>query len=263
MIYPQQHNGIDFSGSYARESDYYNFDKQRIKNLLPSQSIEYLCFEVTDPISIASASLKVISSLGTHTVLATQRTIESNIVYFKLIADDLPIGEDICFVFSVDSYVIYSELYTVIDSASLTDIEICTVTASNSDNRHGYLAKAAFGFFKVSKFKSDIFLNKKIEYEYSYSRKKILSSENKIGKRLTFKSLTMYNANLIKWLCNCETLTIDGVAMQLISDFTELETDANTETMSLQADFVEVSQFSVSGYSDQFPTDIKTKSFFI
>jgi hypothetical protein len=263
MIYPQPHNGIDFSGNHARESQYYNFDSQRVINVLPSQSIEYLCFEVTAPISITSASLKVISRNGTHTVLTSQRTIESNIVYFKLIADDLPIGEDVCFAFSVDSYVIYSELYTVVHSESLTDSEICTVTASNSDNRHGYLYKTAFGFFKVSKFKSDIFLNKKVLYEYSYSRKKILSSENKIGKRLTFQSLTMYNANLIKWLCNCESLTIDGVAMQLISDFTELETDPNTEAMSLQADFVEVSQFSKSGSSDQHPSEFKPKNFFI
>jgi hypothetical protein len=268
MIYPAKYNGVDFSGNFARESNRYDFDSQRIRNVLPSKSIYYLSFRVADPIiDIASATLKVISSVGSHTVPTTQRTNEAvNFdynVYYSLTAADLPIGEDVCFVFSCDDYVIYSEIYHIVAQNKLSDLEICTVTASNDDNKHGYLQKRAFGFFKISKFKSDIFLNSKVEYKYSYSRNKILKSENQIGKRFTFLDLTMYNANLLKWLCNCENLFIDGVQYQLISDFTELETDDNTETMSLRADFVEYTQSFFSGSSDKLPSAPFANEFFM
>jgi hypothetical protein len=52
----------------------------------------------------------------------------------------------------------------------------------------------------------------------------------------------MYQQNLLKWLCNCQNVSIDGVSYQLISDFTELEKDENSEICSLKADFVEVTQ---------------------
>ena len=266
MIYPAKHNGIDFSGNFARENQLYNFDSQRKKCVLPSQTIQYLSFRVTEPIDITTAKLVVISNSGNHTVLTAQRTNEAvgddYNVYFKLIDDDLPVGQDVCFAFSVDSLTIYSELYHIIDSNALVSSEICTVVAANANNKHGFLTKEAFGFFKISKFKSDIFLNKKIEYAYSYSRKKILSSENQIGKRFTFLDLTMYNANLLKWLCNCEILYIDGVSYQLISDFTEIETDDNTETRSVRADFVEVAQSFFGDSSDQIPTNAFPSEFF-
>ena len=143
--------------------------------------------------------------------------------------------------------------------------EICEISAYNNDSRHGYLTSTnpAFGFFKFSKLKSDIFLTEKVEYEYSYSRKKILRAENQIAKRFTFHDLTMYDANLLKWLCNTENLFIDGVQYQLISDFTELESDLNSEILSLQADFVEVEQSFFATPSTKIPTNIFINQFFI
>ena len=77
-----------------------------------------------------------------------------------------------------------------------------------------------------------------------------MSSENNIAKRITFVNLSMYQQNLLKWLCNCENLFIDGVKYELISDFTELLADENSEIKDLRADFVEAEQsFFATGSS--------------
>jgi hypothetical protein len=184
------------------------------------------------------------------------------IFYVQLLAADLPLDKSVIFRFVVDSEFIYSEIYEIKSTTFLLQNEVCKIISSNNDNRHGYLTKQAFGYFKFSKLKSDIFLNKKTEYEYSYSRKKILSSENQLGKRFTFLDLTAYNANLLKWLCNCEKLIIDGTEYELISDFTELESDPNSEILNLQADFVEVNQSFFGSSTADVPANIFTNQFF-
>lgn len=265
MIQPSKYNGINFSGDFNRTSEKYNFAAQRVKNILPLDvEIKFISFFSDNPLA-ENVFLKIIDKLGVQEIEPFE-SIEFTtgttgfIHFFKIAANLLNNNLDTYFSVQIDTEVIYSEIYIPRYTSELNDM--CKIIASNSDNRHGYLANQAFGFFKFSKLKSDIFLNKKTEYNYSYSRKKILSSENQVGKRFTFLDLTMYNANLLKWLCNCENLSIDGTSYQLISDFTELESDPNSEIISLQADFVEVNQsFFATGTSD-VPTNIFTNQFF-
>ena len=259
MIYPSKYNGINFSGDFNRSSERYNFGAQRVKNWLPiDKEIKYLSFFVDVVVEPTNVKLYAVGTSFLEINPDSLLVANGGFIYFFKIAANLLTEGDFHFKLYIDGAVIYSEIY----NCQLTNSEVCQIIASNADNRHGYLTNQAFGFFKFSKFKSDIFLNKKTEYNYSYSRKKILSSENQIGKRFTFLDLTAYNANLLKWLCNCENLSIDGTSYQLISDFTELESDPNSEIISLQADFVEVNQSFFAIGTDNIPTNIFTNQFF-
>lgn len=267
MIQPAKYNGINFSYDFTRESLKYNFDNQRAKGYINRDGAIVLSF-YSDTAETVAPSLKCIGKLSTVTITShTDLALGGGFVYFMTIANNTlqAAGSTVYFQFSVNGLSVYSELYEIQNSAFFTSNEICKVLAYNNDSRHGYATSTnpAFGFFKCSKLKSDIFLTKKVEYEYSYSRKKILSAENQIAKRLTFHDLTMYNANLLKWLCNCENLSIDGTSYQLISDFTELESDPNREIMSLQADFVEVTQSFFGSSSTKQPTNIFINNFFM
>jgi hypothetical protein len=112
-------------------------------------------------------------------------------------------------------------------------------------------------------FNSNNLVTNKKEYEYSYSRKLLLSAENQITKRFVFHDLTMYNKVLLKWLCNQNILYINDVKMQLISEFTELMTDVNTEILSLQADFVEANQSFFEIGNSERPKDVFKRDFFM
>ena len=61
-------------------------------------------------------------------------------------------------------------------------------------------------FFKFSKLNSDIFINKKTEYEYSYGRRKILSSENNIGKAIYIFRFNNVSAKSIQMALQYENL---------------------------------------------------------
>jgi hypothetical protein len=200
----------------------------------------------------------------------TTQVGEQFVVYFSIPSNALNVGSDVYFsVTSIDDddtvNTIYSELYTIIAWNKLSQYSISWIRGSNNDNRHGYMDgnTPAFGFFKVEGYFTDVFINNKVEYAYSYGRKMILSSENQIIKRLTFLDLTMYNQNLLKWLCNCENLFINGGRYNLISDFTELAKDDNSEICSLRADFVEVNQSFFAQPSTQPPTDVFPNQFFV
>ena len=265
MIQPSKYNGINFSGDFNRSSEKYNFGAQRVKNLIPFDvEIKYISFEV--PVEYTSIAFSEHSNGETHLISnvadAEIELATSWIYFFKIPANTLNENEDVYFSLNIDGVVIYSEIYRTVLLSDLQSAEFCQIIASNNDDRHGYLTNQAFGFFKFSKLKSDIFLNKKTEYQYSYGRKKILSAENQIGKRFAFLDLTMYNANLLKWLCNCENLSIDGTSYQLISDFTEIEADPNSEIINLQADFVEVNQSFFATGTDNIPTNIFFNQFF-
>lgn len=271
MIQPAKYNGINFSYDFNRESQRYNFDAQRLKNTIQRNTeIKYLSFlsDSRDPFISAILTAK---SEGSDVVIGSYSDLEITggiLIFFKIPANTLNLSEDTYFKLDVTTGgsgtdTIYSEYFIVKDLASSLNNEICQIIASNNDDRHGFLTNQAFGFFKFSKLKSDIFLTKKVEYEYSYSRKKILSAENQIAKRFTFHDLTMYQANLLKWLCNCEKLYIDGVQYQLISDFTELESDDNSEILSLKADFVEVTQSFFGSPSTKVPKNIFINNFFM
>lgn len=272
MIYPSKYNGINFSYDFSRESNTFNFDNQRRKNILPLDNFKNLSFLVVGSDDEAYVRLKIYNENGNPEIIGALYALELNTVdnrwiyFFGDFEDFLPgAGKDIYFSFQRDDEIIYSEIYTVKSKTFLTDNEICKITAYNNDSRHGYLTKTfpAFGFFKFSKLNSDFFINSKVEYEYSYGRKMILSSENNIGKRFTFLDLTMYQQNLIKWLCNTENLFIDGVKYQLISDFTELLADENSEIKDLRADFVEVNQSFFNKPSTSTPKNIFTDQFFM
>lgn len=271
-IFPAKYNGINFSYDFTRESNLFNFDNQRKKNVLPNADFKCISFLIIGSNSEANVKLRIhdahngveeISPLAsTNLGTADNRWI----YYFGDFNDFLPgSGKDIYFSFKKDNEIIYSEIYTIKSNRDLYDNEVCKITAYNNDARHGYLTSTypAFGFFKFSKLNSDIFINKKTEYEYSYGRRKILSSENNIGKRFTFLDLTMYQQNLLKWLCNCENLFIDGVKYELISDFTELLADENSEIKDLRADFVEVEQSFFATGSQTAPTNMFTGEFFM
>lgn len=267
MIYSPKYNGINFSGDFNRTSEKYNYSLQRRKGVLFKKLIGVfqintnLSFHCDYANTVDSAKLHIISSVGViEKAQSSFQKIESNtkiIFNFTFATGDFTVGRDVHFKFEYNGQYIYSEFYEVTDG-----FDVCLITGENADDRHGYLSNESFGIFRYSTLKRDIFINKKVEYEYSYGRKKILSSENQIAKRFTFTDLTMYYANLLKWLCNCESFAINGTSYQLISDFTELESDPNSEVLSLQADFVEVNQSFVSTGATELPTNIFIKEFF-
>jgi hypothetical protein len=271
MIYPAKYNGINFSYDFTRKSNRLNFDLQRQKNILPSQTIAYLFFLVdtdnSNILTVHDITKKINNIVNPESIIELE---EKYVVYYSIPSNLLNVGSDVYF--SMESTnendittIIFSELYTIQSSDYLAANAIHKLTAYNNDYRHGYLnvQTPAFGYFTIDGYWTDIFVNNKVEYSYSYGRKMILSSENQIIKRLTFLDLTMYNQNLLKWLCNCENLFIDGVQYNLISDFTELAKDENSEICSLRADFVEVNQSFFAQPAMQVPTDVFPNQFFV
>jgi hypothetical protein len=271
MIYPAKYNGINFSYDFTRKSNRLSFDLQRQKNVLPSQDLEYLFFEddsnTGNTLTVHDVTL---NKTYNEPPLSVTPVGSRYLVVYMIHAANLNVNSDVYFSVSStnsDSTIstIYSELYTIRDGDYFEAYSIHKVTAYNNDNRHGYLNSQtpAFGYFIIDGYWTDIFANNKVEYEYSYKRKMLLSSENQIIKQLTFLDLTMYNQNILKWLCNCENLFIDGVQYNLISDFTELAKDDYNETCSLKADFVEANQSFFAQPSTRPPMDVFPNQFFV
>lgn len=269
MIQSAFWNGIDFSGNFNRENSLFNFEAQRVKNVLNRMvDIKYLSFFYTgtEPEMI---HLKAISKEFELLFFPTEffeynggfffnfeipednLGIENSPTYFEVIIDE---SEKIC-----------SEIYNIKSTDYFTENKIIHISAYNNDARRGIITEIypAFGFFQTTGFNEDVFVNTKTEYEYSYNRKKILSSENNIAKRLTFVNLSMYQQNLLKWLCNCENLLIDGVQYELISDFTELLSDENSEVKDLRADFIPTNQSFFGNGSTIAPKNVFPTEFFM
>jgi len=268
MIQPAKYNGINFSYGINRESEMFDFDRQRVRNILPAGvEIKYLSFEFSGYLTDPTPSLRI-ENIGINEYFinpSSSQIIGANyIFYFEIAADKLL--ENVSARFEVISPVsnekIYSEIYKVRAVEWMLQNEIMSFTAYNNDNRFGYLTNQSFGFFNYSKVGSDFFATEKKEYEYSYSRKLILSAENQICKRFSFHNLTMYNQNLLKWLCNCQNLYIDGVAYQLISDFSESLNDKSSEILDLTADFVEVNHSFFSAGNTKPAIDVFNNEFF-
>ncbi len=261
MIQPAKYNGINFSYDINRESEMFDFDRQRLKNILPAGvEIKYLSFFASGYLTEPSPILSVDgTALDFHSVEA----IGDNFIFYFVIPSTLLVeNSSVQFYVEVGTEKIYSEIYKVRSVEWMLQNEIMSLTAYNNDSRFGYLTNQAFGFFNYSKVGSDFFATEKKEYEYSYSRKLVLSAENQICKRFSFHNLTMYNQNLLKWLCNCQNLYIDGIAYQLISDFSESLNDKSSEILDLTADFVEVNQSFFSAGNTKPATDIFNKEFF-
>jgi hypothetical protein len=144
----------------------------------------------------------------------------------------------------IDGYddIIFSEECDFTPANDIIPTEIVKIIAYNNDDTHGYIdvTYPAVGFFEVSELNKNVFGTNKVEYAYSYGRKKILNAENFIKTRITFLNLSMYQRNLLQALCNCENLLINGVAYYLVSDFTEVNKNEENEIWDLSAEFVTV-----------------------
>jgi len=268
MIQSAHYNGINFSGDFARTNGLINFNAQRVKNKINRGiNIEFLSFLYTG-LEPELIHLEAFGDFGVQNYYPSivPIEVESGKWLIQLTVDEDTLGNDgtdVYFKLTVDNDVIFSEIYEVQSPAYFTTKNIKYLTATNNDNRHGFLTSQAFGFFETVGFNEDFFINEKTEYEYSYSRKKILSSENNIGKRLTFKNLTKYNQILLKWLANCENFYIDGIKYELISDFSELLNDENTEIMDLRADCIKSEQSFFATGSETAPTNVFARNFFM
>jgi hypothetical protein len=258
-IYPSQYNAIDFS----KRKD----DSNRVKNVLPSAGFRYISFFGAGVVDETTAKITIHGSTATD-VFASIAEDGANAgewyFYFEFDTELTSyLDEDVYFSASVDGVSIYSEYYTIRSNEWMEANNWVTVLALNSDDRHGFLSRESTAFFKTSpKINDDFFINEEVVYEYSYNRKRILSSENSKAKRYTFEDLTLYNQILLRWLCKCETLAINGDEMQQISDFTEILADEKSEIKSLRADFVfETVDFFDNGETDA-PSNIFTKQFF-
>jgi hypothetical protein len=161
--------------------------------------------------------------------------------------------------------IIFSELCEFVPSTDLSERSIVQIIAYNNDDTHGYVSSGypGCGFFEVSELNKNAFGTNKVEYNYSYGRKKILNAENFIKTRMTFLNLSMYQRNLLQTLCNCENLNIGGVAYYLVSDFTEVNKNEENEIFDLSAEFVTVADptfFAVG--STEMPSSLKSTNFF-
>lgn len=270
MILAAKYNGINFSYDFNREIEGYNFNLQRKKCFVNrNKTVEFLSFITDIDVELGDCSLtaKYIGTNLSDSVIEADSITEigtQKIVYFSIAPDTvLNLWQNVQFVVDFSGEKIYSEICNVIDDDFAGENNIFHLIASNDDDRFGYLSNEIFGFFEVSQFKSDFFINKKTEYEGTYGRKRILKSENQIGKRFVFKNLSMYQQNLLKFLCNCQNLSINGTDYYLISEFTEVLADPNSEIMDLQADFVEVNQSFFGEASTKPAKEILTNNFFM
>ena len=271
MIYPAKYNGINFSYDFTRESLTTDFDSQRRKLEVfgweEDESIGCVSFTVTNVVDVNTALL-TIHGFATPLVINVAATYDlgsGTYIFFFFINPGLGYTDiDVYMSFSCDSDTVYSEYLACRTAVYALENEICNIIALNNDATHGYLtaSETAFGYFKYSKLDSDFFVKELTEYKYSYSRKKVLKSENQIAKRFEFFDLTMYQRNLLNWLCNCENFTIDGIAYQLISDFTEVNKQKGSEICDMTADFVETNQSFFSAGSTTPPTNIFVTNFF-
>ena len=268
MIQSAFWNGIDFSGNFNRENALFNFEAQRVKNIIPRGEFGKLCFLMNDDELSRIEIYDLTNGAITVVFMSGAVGLGSELLMFASFSPtDFIVDTDVQFAAISGEYgtPIFSEIYRVKSPTYLTENRIAKLTAYNNDARRGFATSVnpAFGFFQTTGFNEDVFVNTKTEYEYSYNRKKILSSENNIAKRLTFVNLSMYQQNLLKWLCNCENLLIDGVKYELISDFTELLSDENSEVKDLRADFIPTNQSFFGNGSTTPPQNVFPTDFFM
>ena len=225
MIKAAKYNGINFSDDFNRKSDLINYDNQRVRSIANRDGYTFLAFE-TDIIEPEFIQLTEIGK-NFDTNFYPIEVIEVNdrtLILFSIGADELGMVGNAYFKLEIDGEVIYSEIYRIINDQIAKDEGIAKFVARNNDDTHGYFltTHGIYAHFKKTELNRDLFISETTEYEYSYGRKMVLGSENQIAKRFTFHGLSMYQQNLLKWICKCENFFIDGVQYELISDFTEL-----------------------------------------
>lgn len=270
MIKSYPHNAIDFSGSFSRKSKSFDPSLQRVRNIF-SLSEGNLCFVFEPdsmPVEVPTASMILTFNDGTVTVDHSEAVeLATSIIYFFELSLDYSVKRTGSIRIAVTGYtdVMYSEFCEYVPTELLADEAIVEVIGSNADDTHGYLGTThpACGFFEISELDSDVFGVDKTEYKYSYGRSKILEAEIFIKKRLTFLNLSMYQQNLLKWLCNCESLSIRGIDYQLVSDFTEKNKNAENEICDLTAEFVEVDRSFFAAESTEVASEIMPTNLFM
>ena len=270
MINTFPYNCLNFSNDFNRESKYFNPQLQRGLNLIASPLSGYLSFEFIPsvmPESAPTAVLHINSSVQSNSRSHDSVvTLADRYIYFFTITG-ISVSDEIDAYVTINGYtdIIQAEKFECVAIASLPARKIISLVGYNPDDTYGYFGSThpICGLFEYSELNSRMFGNEQTEYNYSYGRKKILSSENFIKTRITFVNLTMYRQNLLKWLCKCQTLTINGVAHYLVSDFVEKNKDENNEICDLQADFVPVAQSNAITGATEAPGAIKPTNLFM
>ena len=270
MINTFPYNCLNFSNDFNRESKYFENQLQRGLNLIASPLPGYLSFEFipsvmpgTAPTAFLYINSSIQSNTRTHDSVVT--LLDRYIYFFSITG--ITVSDEIDAYVTVDGYsdIIHAEKFECVAVASLQERNIITLVGYNADDTYGYFGSThpICGLFEYSDLNSRMFGNDQTEYNYSYGRKKILGSENFIKTRITFVNLTMYRQNLLKWLCKCQTLNINGVAHYLVSDFVEKNKDENNEIFDLQAEFVPVAQSNAITGASEAPRAIKLTNLFM
>ena len=272
MIKAAIHNAIDFTSGINRVGFDYDPLLQRQRSLMSNDG--FLVFKYTPSAMGAEPTTKFSSFANNGTVAEEVRTHDhaielddSWILFYdlsKLAKITLITPAFWVFSLKIGTEIIFSENCECFIGDELVNNTVIKLKGYNDDFRHGYLNNTypACGFFKFSDLNNRVFGSNKIEFKYSFGRSKILRSENFVKKRLTFVNLTMYNQNLLKFLCNCQNFFINGVQHQIVSDFTEINKDPLNELCDLQAEFIEtgITYFDFGAYEK--PSEIIPKNLF-
>jgi hypothetical protein len=277
MIKPSIFNAINFSPDFNRESKFFDASLQRKRNIYsstPNPDYRFLSFFFKpDAMPEGAAPTAILrfywGDSGSFSETGTSRVItltDGYIYFFNMFQASEEVGKMYCRL-TIAGYTeaCYSEECISYLHDELTENNIVEVVAYNNDETHGYISQTypACGFFRVSEFNNKVFGVEKDEYSYSYGRKKILNSENYIKTRITFLDLSMYQQNLLKTLCNCENLKINGISYYLVSDFTEVDKNEENEICSLRAEFIEIADTTFFGTgATEMPTDLDIKNLF-
>lgn len=271
-------NAVNFTNDFTRRSKFFNMDLQRQRCIIANTSTYLFFYFKPDiaPETPPTATMTAFYYNGSTTTIPEVESIlladEITYLYIFDINDfTLPTGADYFFSMEVDGYAarIFSEHCSCFDTANFPDESIFQVLSINDDATQApattYQTVGTFpatGFFEVSEIGRDQFGNDKVEYNYSYGRKLILSSENYIKKRFTFVNLGGYQQNLLKFLCNMNTVTINGIQYCLVSDFTEKNKDELNEICDLTADFVASEQSFMADGATEMPTNFNPDNLF-
>jgi hypothetical protein len=274
-IQPSIFNAVNFTPDFNRESKFFDVNLQRKRNIISSTANSSGCYmyfyfkPAVVPGAAPAVQFVLTYSDGSSASLSADRTLTmtDGYIYFFTVARSTPKAGKCTFLLTISGYtdVCYSEECEFILATDLVTESVVEIIAYNNDETHGYISSTykTCAFFQVHELNNKVFGNNKVEYNLSYGRKKILSSENFIKTRLTFIDLTMYQQNLLKTLCNCENLTINGVAYYLVSDFTEISKDENNEICDLRAEFIETTNptfFAVG--ATQLPGNLQPSNLF-
>lgn len=282
MIKPSIFNAVNFSPDFNRESKFFDASLQRKKDLLSDANnyarLAFFFKPDSMPAGVPVATLTMVDGSGGTTAKTSDYSIAltDGYIYFFGIAG-MTLGPtypfECYFYLKITGYndILFSERCKYYPAEVITGYKsaisenIVMVTAYNNDFTHGYVNSIyqTCGFFQISELNNKVFGVDKVEYSYSYGRKKILNAENHIKTRITFCNLSMYQQNLLKTLCNCENLTINGIGYYLVSDFTEIDKNEENEICSLRADFIEIADTTFFGEgATEMPTDLDIKNLF-